>query len=326
MADDPYRVLGVAPDASDGEIKRAYRKLARQYHPDRNPGDAAAEERFKAIQAAYEQVESPQKRREYDEQQRMQSMFGGGDPGNFEFNFEGGAPGGIEDIIASFFGARGSRAPPGSGGGGVIFDQHGRVKAGSSQPSGRSAGSGKVIEAPLDLTLEEALAGGDKQFSISRLRRCKDCHGGGCGACDGNGVSRRTSKVTVNVPAGAEHSSVMRLKGLGHEHPQGPPGDLLLTVRIDADEGRRWEDGRIVQTVEISYSTMLLGGEVSLRTPTGKLVEVKVPAETQSGDRQRLKGEGYGGGHLDIEFELQASEQLTAEQRALLKQLRDSGL
>ncbi|MCH2358141.1 MAG: hypothetical protein MK235_01300, partial [Candidatus Poseidoniales archaeon] len=105
-----------------------------------------------------------------------------------------------------------------------------------------------------------------------------------------------------------------------------PPGDLLLSVRIDADEGRRWEDGRIVQTVEISYSTMLLGGEVSLRTPTGKLVEVKVPAETQSGDRQRLKGEGYGGGHLDIEFELQASEHLTAEQRALLKQLRDSGL
>ena len=93
MADDPYRVLGVAPDASDGEIKRAYRKLARQYHPDRNPGDAAAEERFKAIQAAYEQVESPQKRREYDEQQRMQSMFGGGDLGNIEFNFEGGAPG-----------------------------------------------------------------------------------------------------------------------------------------------------------------------------------------------------------------------------------------
>ena len=326
MTDDPYRVLGVGSDASDAEIKRAYRKLARQYHPDRNPGDAAAEERFKAIQAAHEQVESPQKRREYDEQQRMRNMFGGGDLGNTEFNFEGGAPGGIEDIIAQFFGARGSRAPPGAGGGGVIFDQQGRVKAGSSQSSGRSAGSGKVIEAPLDLTIDEALAGGDKQFSISRLKRCKDCRGGGCVSCEGKGVYRRTSKVTVNVPLGAEHSSVMRLKGMGHEHPQGPSGDLLLTVRIDADEGRRWEDGRIVQTVEIPYSTMLLGGEVSLRTPTGKLVEVKVPSSTQRGDRQRLKGQGYAGGHLDIEFDLVAADDLTAAQLALLEQLRDSGL
>ena len=113
---------------------------------------------------------------------------------------------------------------------------------------------------------------------------------------------------------------------MGHEHPQGPSGDLLLTVRIDADEGRRWEDGRIVQTVEIPYSTMLLGGEVSLRTPPGKLVEVKVPPSTQRGDRQRLKGLGYADGHLDIEFDLVAADDLTAAQLALLEQLRDSGL
>jgi molecular chaperone DnaJ len=326
MSDDPYRVLGVSPDATDAEIKRTYRKLARQHHPDRNPNDAAAEERFKAIQAAYEQVGSGEKRKKFDEQQRMASMFGGsggrsGDFSNMEFNFDGGGGGGFEDIVASFFSGGGGRPAPGQGGG-TIFDQQGRPRSTGQRKQERGA----HIEATLDLSLEEAAGGAKKPFTISRKKRCKPCGGGGCGGCAGAGILGKTSQITVTVPANAEHASVMRLKGMGHEARGGPAGDLLLTVRIDADEGRHWEGGRLVQTVAISYSTMLLGGKIRITTPTGKLVEIEVPPNSQAGDRRRLRGQGYNGGPLDVEFELEDTGELTAEQQAALKSLRDSGL
>jgi DnaJ-class molecular chaperone len=326
MSDDPYRVLGVSPDATDAEIKRTYRKLARQHHPDRNPDDAAAEERFKAIQSAYDTVGSAEKRKKFDEQQRMASMFGGrggrgGDFSNVESNFEGGG-GGFEDIIASFFSGGGGRPIP-SQGGGTIFDQQGLHSGSRGQ---RKQERGAHIEATLDLSLEEAASGVKKPFTISRQKRCKPCGGGGCGECAGAGILRKTSQITVTVPPAAEHASVMRLKGMGHEARGGPAGDLLLTVRIDADEGRHWEGGRLVQTVAISYSTMLLGGKIRITTPTGKLVEIEVPPNSQAGDRRRLRGQGYNDGPLDVEFELADIGELTTEQLAALESLRDSGL
>lgn len=323
MADDPYRVLGVSPDATDAEIKRAYRKLARQHHPDRNPGDAAAEGRFKEIQAAYDQIETPEKRRKFDEQQRMANMFGGGrggDFGNFEFNFEGG---GIEDILATFMGRGGN--PFAGGSSGTVFDQQrrGHPQSGARQAQPQRGGN---IEAPLDLTLDEATSGVKKPFTHSRRRRCDSCRGSGCSTCQGKGVVRKTSQITVTVPAGAEHASVMRLKGMGHESPAGLAGDLLLTVRIDADEERHWEGGRLIQTVEIPYSMMMLGGHIRINTPAGKTVEVEVPPNSQSGDRRRLRGMGYNGGPLDVELSLSDSEALTEAQKAALKALRESGL
>ena len=213
MAEDPYRVLDVSPEASDAEIKRAYRKLARQHHPDRNPDDAAAEGRFKEIQAAYDLIDTSEKRRKFDEQKRISNMFGSsgsGDLGNFDFNFEGS--GGIEDILASFFGGKGGNPYSGQRSGN-IFDQTGRVRQ-TQQPKPQH---GANIDSPLDLTLEEAASGVKKPFTISRRKRCDTCKGGGCSKCAGQGVIRKTSQITVTVPAGAEHASVMRLKGMGHE-------------------------------------------------------------------------------------------------------------
>ena len=155
MAEDPYRVLGVSSDASDAEIKRAYRKLARQYHPDRNPDDAAAEERFKAIQAAYEAIGSAEARREHDQRRRMEDMFGGG---GFQGNPFGGGFGGVDlgDIISQFMGGRG--AP---GGVDARFSQGfgGQTQSPATEPSQSTRGAD--IEAGLDITLEQASQGTD---------------------------------------------------------------------------------------------------------------------------------------------------------------------
>jgi DnaJ-class molecular chaperone len=326
MAEDPYRVLGVSSDASDAEIKRAYRKLARQYHPDRNPDDAAAEERFKAIQAAYENVGTAEARREYDQSRRMEDMFAGG---GFQGNPFGGGFGGADlgDIISQFMGGRG--APRGfdnrsSGGFG------GQPQSPSNEPAQPIRGAD--IEAGLDISLEQASQGTEVKFSHRRLRRCKKCKGSSfgksrrCAPCSGTGVQTKGSTLTVKVPLNAEHGQLLRLKGMGHEHPEGDPGDLRITLRLDAQEGRRWEEGRLVQEVPIPVTTLLLGGKVRISTPAGKRVQIDVPEGTRIGDRRRLQGHGHSGGPLDIEFILAEPNTLSKSQRKALERLKDSGL
>ena len=326
MAEDPYRVLGVSSDASDAEIKRAYRKLARQYHPDRNPDDAAAEERFKAIQAAYENVGTAEARREYDQSRRMEDMFAGG---GFQGNPFGGGFGGADlgDIISQFMGGRGA-----SGG----FDTRssrgfgGQTQAPSNEPVQPTRGAD--IEAGLDISLRQASQGTKVKFSHRRLRRCEKCKGSSfgksrrCAPCNGTGVQTKGSTLTVKVPSNAEHGQLLRLKGMGHEHPEGEPGDLRITLRLDAQEGRRWEEGRLVQEVPIPVTTLLLGGKVRISTPAGKRVQIDVPEGTRIGDRRRLQGHGHSGGPLDIEFTLAEPEALNKSQREALERLKDSGL
>ncbi len=349
MSDDPYQILGVGKDATDAEIKRTYRKLARQHHPDRNPDDAAAEERFKAIQAAHEQIGSAEARKKYDEEKRMQDMFSGGRPfgGAFGGNpFGGGGFGGgggidLSDIFSQFMGSRGG-APSGSAGFG--FDQNvtggrqnqrGRRGQTVGQQAGHEAGPpprGADIESGLDIGLIDALNGTEVKFSHRRLRKCSKCKGEsfgsakGCTTCNGIGINSKTSTITVKVPAGATHGQQMRLKKMGNEHPSGEPGDLLIKIRLDAEEGRRWEDGRLVQEVQIPFTMMQLGGKVRIMTPTGKRVQIEVPEGTRIGDRRRLQGHGHDGGPLDIEFVLSEPEKLTKAQRAVLEKLRESGL
>ena len=328
MADDPYRVLGVSSDATDAEIKRAYRKLARQHHPDRNPGDAASEERFKAIQTSYEAIGTAEARGEHDQRRRMEEMFGGG---GFQGNPFGGGFGGadIGDIISQFMGGRGTAAPESNFNFRQAFGGRQTQKP-RDEPAEPSRGAD--IEAGLDISLKQASGGTEIRFSHRRLKRCDKCKGSSfgvskhCAPCNGTGVETKGSTLTVKVPPNASHGQLLRLKKMGHEHPQGEPGDLLITLRLDADEGRRWEEGRLVQEVPIPITTLLLGGKVRISTPIGKRVQIDVPEGTRIGDRRRLQGHGHSGGPLDIEFTLAEPVKLTKAQRDALDSLRDSGL
>lgn len=328
MAEDPYRVLGVSSDATDAEIKRAYRKLARQHHPDRNPGDAASEERFKAIQTSYEAIGTAEARGEHDQRRRMEEMFGGG---GFQGNPFGGGFGGadIGDIISQFMGGRGTAAPESNFNFRQAFGGRQTQKP-RDEPAEPSRGAD--IEAGLDISLKQASGGTEIRFNHRRLKHCDKCKGSSfgtskhCAPCNGTGVETKGSTLTVKVPPNASHGQLLRLKKMGHEHPQGEPGDLLITLRLDAEEGRRWEEGRLVQEVPIPITTLLLGGKVRISTPIGKRVQIDVPEGTRIGDRRRLQGHGHSGGPLDIEFTLAEPVKLTKAQRDALDSLRDSGL
>lgn len=294
---DPYSVLGVGRNASDVEIKRAFRKKARQFHPDRNPGDASAEAKFKEVQAAYESVATAKDRSEYEQQQRMSSMFGGGGGASF-----GG--GGMEDIFGQMFGG-GGRPRGGNPFGGM-----------GQQPRQRQRRpKGSDIGVSLDLTTEEAEKGGVFSFSFKRLKQNQS------GKMEATSTTLRTS-----VKAGVKHGTTTRMKGQGHDHPEGDAGDVMLTIRIQFGEGRFWDGDLLVQEVPTPFSTLMLGGKVKVALPSNKKIMLSVAPETLVGDRQRIAGAGYDGGDLELEFVLPDYDELTPEQKQALETLKDTGL
>ena len=166
-----------------------------------------------------------------------------------------------------------------------------------------------------NISLEDATSGGSFPFTIRRLT--KDGSGG---------VKSKAKNLSVKVKPGLEHATVMRLSGMGHEHLHGESGDVKLTIRIDAGEGRRWEDGALVQEVEVPFSTLVLGGKVKITTPEGKTGNLTIPENSRIGDRRRMKGMGYIGGSLDLEFILAEIEELTEQQLQAIENLRHHGL
>lgn len=288
---DPYSLLGVGRDAGDAEIKRAFRKKARQYHPDRNPDDATAEAKFKEIQEAYDTIGTAKDRNEYDQQQRMSSMFGGGGMG-------GRSAGGMDDMLRQMFG------------GGGMGGMGGRQR---QQPRRRQKGSD--IRVSLDITVEQAEQGGKFPFTFKRLKPNQ------AGTMEATTVTLQTT-----IKPGVKHGTVSRLRGQGHDHPEGDPGDVLLTVRIQFGEGRRWDGSTLVQEVQVTYSTLMLGGKVKVKLPSGKTIKLSVAPETHVGDRRKVPSAGYDGGDLELEFVLPESEGLTKDQIKALETLRDKGL
>ena len=320
---DPYRTLGVAKDASDDEVKKAYRTLARQYHPDRNPGDDAAEERFKEIQGAYDLLSDPEKRKRYDQ-------FGeAGAAGGF-------APGGdarfenvdLSDLLGQFGG----------------FFGRGGGRRGRPQPE-----RGSDLESHVRLSFDDALAGAQVRVPVDTEVPCHVCHGSGaepgtsprtcpqcngtgttsdshglfalsqpcprcrgngvvietpCAACHGSGRERSSRRYAVKIPAGAKQGTRVRLKGKGESGRNGgPPGDLYVVVDVDPSPLYERRGADLVLDLPVTYPEAVLGATVEIPTPEGP-VALKVPAGTNTGKLLRVKGRGApklrGGGKGDL--------------------------
>ncbi|MCL6590347.1 MAG: J domain-containing protein [Firmicutes bacterium] len=288
---DYYETLGVSRTASEDEIKKAFRKLARKYHPDVNPGDKTAEEKFKEINEAYMVLSDPEKRRRYD--QLGPNYREGADftppPGwenaqSFNFNFEdlgdifgfGGREFDFSDFFTSLFG--GGRVP--------------RSGAGFAK-------KGRDVEAELLLTLAEAHRGGPRPVTLEVAEECQACHNTGtqggmiCRACQGQGAVSRRKQLEVNVPQGVREGTVIRLAGLGKPGKGGGgPGDLYLKVKLKPDP-RFSVSGNddVVLDLPVSPWEAVLGAKVIVPTLDGA-VEMTVPPGSQGGQRLRLRGQG----------------------------------
>ncbi|QKV20627.1 DnaJ C-terminal domain-containing protein [Oricola thermophila] len=287
---DPYTVLGVAKTASTSEIKSAFRKLAKKYHPDANKDDPKAQERFSEISRAYEIIGDETKRKQYDrgeiDADGRETFHGAGGSGfaydGFDarggtggFEFHGGA-GAAEDILSELFG---SAFGGGRSGGGPFSGFSDMGGAGGKRRTAQPQ-RGKDIEAELPVGVSDIFGEGKAKLRLP----------------DG-----RT--IAVKIPKGAVDGQVIRLKGQGQASATGHRGDILATIRIKPGEGMRIDGANIYQDVDVPLETAVFGGKVPLATPDGKKVALSVPAWTSSGQTMRLKGKGLPapkGGHGDL--------------------------
>jgi molecular chaperone DnaJ len=355
---DYYKVLGVSDTASDKEIGKAYRKLAKQYHPDANPG---SEERFKEISAAYDVLGDPDRRKEYDEVRRLgpvgnpfANMGGDGRSGGFTSNFQVGDLG---DLLGNIFGRgnRGARGGGGRAGGATVGLQRGQDIEASLHLSFLDAING--VTTTVNLTSEAAchtcggsgaapgtapvvcpICGGrgvinDNQGLFSFSQPCQTCAGTGmriehpCPTCHGLGVEHRARQVKVRIPAGVEDGQRIRVKGRGGAgRGGGPPGDLYVVVHADRHPvfGRRGKD--LTVTVPVTFPEAALGAKVAVPTLDGP-VTVKVPAGSKSGKTLRVRGRGVpassGVGDLLVMVDVAVPDRLSDEARKSVEALGD---
>ena len=354
---DFYQVLGVEQTATAKEITKAYRKLARDLHPDKNPGDDAAEERFKDVSAAYDVVGDEAKRKEYDEVRRlgpMGGMGGRGGPGGFTFNADDmGGDGGLGDLFGSMFGRGGPGPGPGRGRSGAGPRRGADITA---QLTVGFADSVTGLTTTLYLTTDAQCAtchgsgarpgtsptpcsacGGrgavdDNQGMFSFSSPCRVCQGQGvriddpCPTCHGSGVEKRQREVKTRIPAGVKDGQTIRLKGRGSPGRNGgPAGDLLVELRVTPDRlfGRTGDD--LTVKVPVTFAEAALGGEIDVPTLDGSTVTLRLKPGTQSGSRHRVKGRGIEfpkrTGDLIVTVDVQVPTELDDEQRAAVEQL-----
>ncbi|UCG55348.1 MAG: J domain-containing protein, partial [Dehalococcoidia bacterium] len=280
VSKDYYSILGVSRNASDKDIKQAFRRLARKHHPDVNPGDKAAEEKFKQISEAYEVLSDKEKRQKYDQ-------FG--DKWQFADQFTGAGTGGggvhyqhfdFGDLFDS--GGGSSYSFRGEGFDSLLDEL---LRGGGSASRSSRPRSGQDIEHPVEVTLEEAFAGTSRLLSLQDEDVCTTCHGNGriqnalCSVCQGRGVINRTKRLEVKIPAGVKTGSRVRIAGKGGKGYGGAKGDLYLAVTIKPHSlfERRGDD--LYTNVDVPLTVAILGGTIKVPTLKGTL-ELKIPAET----------------------------------------------
>jgi molecular chaperone DnaJ len=343
----PYEVLGVPKTASDDEIKKAYRKLARQYHPDRNPGDAPAEEQFKEVQSAYDLLSDAEKRRAYDTYGATGARgFPGAGPDTGGMRFEEFNLGDIGDLLGGMFGG-------------------GARRAGARRPV-----RGDDLEAHVRISFEDSLRGAQVRVPVEAETVCSVCHGTGaepgtapvvcpqcqgrgvvsesqglfafsqpcprcqgngtivespCKRCHGSGRERQTKRYAVRIPAGARNGTRIRLKGKGEAGRNGgPAGDLYVVVDVDPSHLFERRGSDLVLDVPVTYAEAALGASVQIPTPDGP-VSLKIPGGTESGKLLRVKGrgapniKGNGRGDLLARVIVTVPKKLTKAEREALE-------
>jgi molecular chaperone DnaJ len=345
---DYYKTLGVERSADEKSIRAAFRKLARKHHPDINPGDKGAEERFKEINEAYEVLSDPEKRKMYDrfgedwqryrdagftgaetqggqragrrfEDSDFGSWFSGQGAGGDSYRVEFGEnPGGFSDFFQTLFGGLGSRR-------------------GGFGPQRLQRRRGEDVEVGVDASFDEAFHGSTRRFEVQTHETCPTCNGTGlargatCPTCDGTGVVPRTKAIEVKIPAGVATGSRIRVAGQGGAGQNGGPnGDVYLRVTVQPDPRFERAGDDLRSEVDIPLYTAMLGGEVVVPTPTGR-VALTIPHETQVGKVFRLRGQGMprlktGGkqrGDLLARARIVLPSKLSEREQELVRQLRD---
>ncbi|MBL8023567.1 MAG: molecular chaperone DnaJ [Elusimicrobia bacterium] len=346
---DYYDVLGVSKSASADQLKQAYRKLALQHHPDRNPGNKGAEEKFKEINEAYEALSNPEKRQLYDQYGHAGAAGAGGGGGGFS-GFEG--MGDVGDVFSSVFGEMfgGGRARRGPRKGADLQAEHYvslsdafkgtqatlRVahQAACSVCKGSGAKPGTSARTCTDCRGAGQVRATRGFFTMAQP--CPRCQGAGqivdspCAECRGQGHSRKTESITVRIPAGVEDGTALRVTGGGEAGDRGAPsGDLFVIIRVEEDARFERDGANLLTEKKVSIPLAALGGEVDI-SAVQKSVRIHIPPGTQSGTLLRVRGEGMpalrGGGQGDllVRVIVDIPTKLTKDQRRLLAELAQS--
>lgn len=321
---DYYKTLGLEKSASAADIKKAFRTLAKKFHPDVNKGDAGAEQRFKEINEAYAVLSDPEKRQQYDQfgaegfRQRFsqEDIFKGSDIFSVLNDLFGGGGGrgggGFESMFGNIFGGGQRRGPRGAGGPPPGFDPFGFGGGGPGHGHGHGPQPGQNYETELVLSLDEAFSGGKRRLSLQ--------------APNGPAIN-----VDVTIPAGVKNGQKMRLAGKGGPSPMGgPAGDLLLTLKIAPHPQFKLEGDDLHTPVPVPVTTLALGGEIQVPTLEGELRTLKLKAGMQGGSKMRIRGAGMGKkggsrGDLYVTLNARLPETLSDEQRKLFEELREVG-
>ena len=354
---DYYDVLGVQKNASDAEIKKAFRNLAKENHPDSNRGDEGAETRFKEINEAYENLKDPQTRAAYDQFGHAGTQAGGMGSGGFGGGgFSGSGFGGnFSDIFEDLFG-----------------DFAGRSNQNSNQ---KRQSRGSDLRAEIKIDLKDAYFGATRELVINSLAICDDCDGTGaapgssrstcqhcggsgsvrstqgfftvertcsvcngkgfiienpCGSCSGSGRVRKKRKLSVNIPRGVDDGTRIRLGGEGEAGENGgPSGDLYVFISINDNEFFKRSDADLLSEVPIDFVTAALGGQIEVPTPDGKKIRISIPEGCQNNRQFRLKGKGMPVlqtnrlGDLYVEIRVEVPTKLNEKQKGILKEFSE---
>ncbi len=312
---DYYKVLGVSKSASAEDIKKAFRKLARKYHPDVNPGDKKSEEKFKEINEAYEVLSDAAKRRKYDtlgpnwQEQFSYPSGAGGRSSNFRSSSMNYNSTGFSDFFEALFG----------------------------RPTTSTRKPGEDIEQRVEVTLQEAYTGGMRTFNIQSTEACPVCRGTRfvasktCRNCNGLGTIARSKRIQVKIPAGVDNGSKIRVAGEGQPGSGGGPrGDLFLVISVKPDPlfERRGDD--LYSDIDVDLVTAILGGEAAVTIPDGRKLVLTVPPETQNGRLFRLANKGMphlrgeGNGNFFARIKVVLPMGLNDNERGLFEQLARS--